>query len=112
MGLSLPSTIVSIPVDLTEDQELAKLEEKGVRGMRCLLAKVPILTSQGRYVSVERILELEDGTIEWHMATSSTPGGSIPTYFVESSMASQIAAVCKSDYSRLMLSRHRMYRTS
>ncbi|KAF7363586.1 DUF3074 domain-containing protein [Mycena sanguinolenta] len=70
-------TIVSIPVDLTEDQELAKLEEKGVRG---------------RYVSVERILELEDGTIEWRMATSSTPGGSIPTYFVESSMASQIAA--------------------
>ncbi|KAJ6502388.1 hypothetical protein C8R45DRAFT_1191192 [Mycena sanguinolenta] len=70
-------TIVSIPVDLTEDQELAKLEEKGVRG---------------RYVSVERILELEDGTIEWRMATSSTPGGSIPSYFVESSMASQIAA--------------------
>ncbi|KAJ7271947.1 hypothetical protein B0H12DRAFT_1092138 [Mycena haematopus] len=69
-------TIVSIPVDLTEDQELAKLEEKGVRG---------------RYVSVERIIELEDGSIEWCMATSSTPGGSIPTYFVERSMAGQIA---------------------
>jgi hypothetical protein len=26
---------------------------------------------------VERILELEDGSIEWHMGTSSTPGGSI-----------------------------------
>ncbi|KAJ7510038.1 hypothetical protein B0H11DRAFT_1845840 [Mycena galericulata] len=69
-------TIVSIPVDLTEDQELAKLEEKGVKG---------------RYVSVERILELEDGNIEWRMATSSTPGGSIPTYFVEKSMAGKIA---------------------
>ncbi|KAF8212061.1 hypothetical protein K438DRAFT_2010351 [Mycena galopus ATCC 62051] len=70
-------TIVSIPVDLTEDQDLAKLEEKGVRG---------------RYVSVERILELEDGTIEWRMATSSTPGGSIPTFIAERSMAGQIAA--------------------
>ncbi|KAJ7685350.1 hypothetical protein DFH06DRAFT_1313662 [Mycena polygramma] len=69
-------TIVSIPVDLTEDQELAKLEEKGVKG---------------RYVSVERLLELEDGSIEWRMATSSTPGGSIPTYFVEKSMGSKIA---------------------
>ncbi|KAF7338158.1 DUF3074 domain-containing protein [Mycena venus] len=75
---SPPRTIVSIPVDLTEDESLAKLEEKGVRG---------------RYVSVERILELEDGNIEWSMATSSTPGGSIPTYFVERSMASQIAEV-------------------
>ncbi|KAF7304955.1 DUF3074 domain-containing protein [Mycena kentingensis (nom. inval.)] len=60
--------IVSIPVDLSGDQELAKLEEKGVRG---------------RYVSVERLLELPDGTTEWRMATSSTPGGSIPTFFVE-----------------------------
>jgi hypothetical protein len=57
---SFSSTIVSIPVDLTEDEALAKLEEKGVKG---------------RYVSVERLLELEDGSIEWRMATSSTPGG-------------------------------------
>ncbi|KAJ7343318.1 hypothetical protein DFH08DRAFT_872354 [Mycena albidolilacea] len=69
-------TIVSIPVDLSEDQELAKLEEKGVKG---------------RYASVERILELEDGNLEWRMATSSTPGGSIPTYFVERSLPGQIA---------------------
>ncbi|KAJ7097774.1 hypothetical protein B0H15DRAFT_619734 [Mycena belliarum] len=69
-------TIVSIPVDLTEDQELAKLEEKGVKG---------------RYVSVERLMELEDGSVEWRMATSSTPGGSIPTYFVERSMDGKIA---------------------
>lgn len=63
---------------MTEDPELAKLEEKG---------------TTGRYVSVERILELEDGSIEWRMATSSTPGGSIPTYFVERSMAGKIAEV-------------------
>ncbi|KAF7294745.1 DUF3074 domain-containing protein [Mycena indigotica] len=68
--------IVSIPVDLSGDEELAKLEEKGVRG---------------RYVSVERLLELPDGTTEWRMATSSTPGGSIPSYFVEKSMDSKIA---------------------
>ncbi|CAK5264665.1 unnamed protein product [Mycena citricolor] len=68
--------IVSIPVDLSEDTELSKLEEKGVKG---------------RYVSVERLLELEDGSLEWRMATSSTPGGSIPTYFVEKSMDSKIA---------------------
>ncbi|KAJ7087876.1 hypothetical protein C8R44DRAFT_820043 [Mycena epipterygia] len=69
-------TIVSIPVDLMEDQDLAKFEEKGVKG---------------RYVSVERILELEDGSIEWRMATSSTPGGSIPSFFVEKSMDGKIA---------------------
>ncbi|KAJ6630602.1 hypothetical protein B0H10DRAFT_2207672 [Mycena sp. CBHHK59/15] len=75
-GTARCGTIVSIPVDLTEDEELTKLEEKGVRG---------------RYVSVERILELDNGEVEWRMATSSTPGGSIPTYFVEKSMAGKIA---------------------
>ncbi|KAJ7273295.1 hypothetical protein C8J57DRAFT_1317471 [Mycena rebaudengoi] len=69
-------TIVSIPVDLTEDIDLAKLEEKGVKG---------------RYVSAERIKELPNGEVEWRMATSSTPGGSIPTYFVERSMPGKIA---------------------
>ncbi|KAL0946697.1 hypothetical protein HGRIS_012884 [Hohenbuehelia grisea] len=77
---SLPrtGTIVSIPIDLSspEDTELAKLEEKGVKG---------------RYVSVERIRELEDGKVEWRMATSSTPGGSIPTFIVERTMAGKIA---------------------
>jgi len=67
--------IVSIPVDLTGD-ESAQLEEKGVKG---------------RYVSIERVKELEDGNVEWTMATSSTPGGNIPTIFVEASMASKIA---------------------
>ncbi|KAG6376205.1 hypothetical protein JVT61DRAFT_2180 [Boletus reticuloceps] len=55
--------IVSVPIDLSADEELAKIEEKGVKG---------------RYVSVERLLELEDGKVEWRMATSSSPGGSIP----------------------------------
>ena len=71
--------IVSIPIDLSADEELAKIEEKGTKG---------------RYVSVERLLELEDGKVEWRMATSSIPGGSIPSFVSESSMPGQIAAVC------------------
>lgn len=72
------SIFVSIPVDLSSDPELAKLEEKGVKG---------------RYVSVESISELSGGNTEWRMATSSSPGGRIPTFIVESSMASSISAV-------------------
>lgn len=69
---------MSIPVDLSGDKELAKLEEKGVKG---------------RYVSVERLQEVEGGKVIWTMATSSTPGGSIPQFVAESSMGSQISAV-------------------
>ncbi|KAJ8519475.1 hypothetical protein ONZ45_g3554 [Pleurotus djamor] len=71
-------TIVSIPIDLSSpgDEEYAKLETKGVKG---------------KYVSVERIRELENGNTEWIMATSSTPGGSIPSFIVESTMASTIS---------------------
>jgi Protein of unknown function (DUF3074) len=72
------SIFVSIPVDLSGDPELAKLEEKGVKG---------------RYVSVESIKELSSGDTEWRMATSSSPGGRIPTFVVESTMASSISAV-------------------
>ncbi|KAE9409455.1 hypothetical protein BT96DRAFT_913046 [Gymnopus androsaceus JB14] len=70
--------IVSIPIDLSapEDAELAKMEEKGVKG---------------RYVSIERIVELEDGSTEWRMATSSTPGGSLPSWLAETSMAGKIS---------------------
>jgi hypothetical protein len=70
--------IISLPVDLSSDPELAQLEEKGVRG---------------RYVSVERLLELPDGKVEWRMATSSTPGGNIPTFVAERSMPSKISDV-------------------
>ncbi|PFH51736.1 hypothetical protein AMATHDRAFT_141975 [Amanita thiersii Skay4041] len=68
--------IVSIPVDISDVDELAKLEEKGVRG---------------RYVSVELFTQLENGNTEWRMATSSTPGGSIPAIIAESTMPSTIA---------------------
>ena len=70
--------IISIPIDLSDDAELAQLEEHGVKG---------------RYTSVERLTELEDGTVEWAMATSSTPGGSIPAFVTERSMPGQIAQV-------------------
>jgi hypothetical protein len=68
--------IISIPIDLSEDVELAKLEEKGVRG---------------RYVGVERLTELKNGNTEWLMATSSVAGGLVPSIFVESSMNKTIA---------------------
>ncbi|KAF9782601.1 hypothetical protein BJ322DRAFT_162951 [Thelephora terrestris] len=59
--------VVSIPINLssTEDEELAALEEKGVKG---------------RYASVEHILELPDDKVEWRMATSSSPGGLVPQF--------------------------------
>ena len=69
---------MSIPIDLSADEELAKIEERGTKG---------------RYVSVERLLELGDGRVEWRMATSSTPGGKIPSFVSEASMPGQIAAV-------------------
>jgi hypothetical protein len=75
------SLFVSIPIDLSSDPELAKLEEKGVKG---------------RYVSAESIKRLPNGNTEWRMATSSTPGGRIPTFIVESTMASSISAVSTS----------------
>ena len=65
-------------MDISSDPELAKLEEKGVKG---------------RYVSVESIKELSGGDTEWRMATSSSPGGRIPAFVVESLMASSISAV-------------------
>ena len=70
--------IVSIPVDVTGEEEYAKLEEKGVKW---------------RYASVERLQELENGKVEWRMATSSTPGGNIPQFIADSSMASTISHV-------------------
>ena len=79
----LDSYFIQIPVDLSEDAELAKKEEKGVKG---------------RYVSVERLAELENGKVEWRMATSSSPGGSLPSFLVESTMAGQIAAVSSSRF--------------
>ena len=72
--------VVSLTLDLSSpgDEALHAFEEKGVKG---------------RYVSVERVMELENGNTEWRMAVSSTPGGSIPTYFVESTMPKTIASV-------------------
>jgi len=77
--LSSPRTglFITIPIDLSSDPELAKFEEKGVKG---------------RYVSVESIKQLSNGNTEWRMATSSSPGGRIPTFVVESTMASTISA--------------------
>lgn len=73
--------MVSIPVDLTVpgSEDLLKLEKSGVKG---------------RYVSIERFQELEDGKTEWRMATSSVSGGNIPTFLAESMIDEKIAHVC------------------
>lgn len=77
------SLFISIPVDLTSEPDLAKLEDNGVKG---------------RYVSVECLTELPSGETEWRMATSSSPGGRIPAFIVNSTMASAISAVSISHY--------------
>ena len=94
------SIFVSIPVDLSSDPELAKLEEQGVKG---------------RYVSVESIKELSSGNTEWRMATSSSPGGRIPAFVVESTMASTISEVSMPSFNhagREVLISHACDRTS
>jgi hypothetical protein len=48
---------------------------------------------RGRYVSVERFLEAKDGSVEWRMATSSTPDGLIPQWLVEKTLPNSIANV-------------------
>ncbi|TCD62180.1 hypothetical protein EIP91_007264 [Steccherinum ochraceum] len=70
--------IVSIPIDLSapEYADLARKEEKGIKG---------------RYTSVERLMELPNGKVEWRMATCSTPGGNIPQFVAEKTMASKIS---------------------
>lgn len=73
--------IVSVPVDLSDDPELKKLEEKGI---------------QARYVSVELLKELPDGKVEWRMATSSRAEGNLPQFLTERAMPSSIANVCSS----------------
>lgn len=68
--------IISLPIDLSDEKDLASKEQKGVRA---------------RYVSVEYIKGLPDGNTEWSMATSSSIGGLMPNIIVEMSMASSIA---------------------
>ncbi|KAH8926681.1 hypothetical protein BT69DRAFT_1331081 [Atractiella rhizophila] len=51
---------------------------------------------RGKYVSAEVVAEVKDPEtgskyLEWRMATSSTPGGSIPTSIVESTLPKTIA---------------------
>ncbi|KAF8881616.1 hypothetical protein BD779DRAFT_1445399, partial [Infundibulicybe gibba] len=69
--------IISIPVDVSspEDKNLAELEERGKREVCC----------------VEHIKEMAGDIIEWRMATCGDPGGFIPRFVVEKTMAMRIA---------------------
>ncbi|TFK38456.1 hypothetical protein BDQ12DRAFT_606116, partial [Crucibulum laeve] len=72
--------IMTIPVDLSSNSNrtLAELEEKGVKG---------------RYVSVEHIKELNGSVIEWRRIASGDPGGLIPRFYVERTMAEKMIEV-------------------
>ena len=71
---------MSVPISLSspEDEELATLEEKGVKG---------------RYASVERILELPGDRVEWRMALASSPGGLIPQFITDSVVPQEVSKV-------------------
>lgn len=72
--------VVSVPIALSspEDDDLAALEEKGVKG---------------RYASVERILELPGDKVEWRMAVSGSSGGLIPQFIADSVMPKEVSKV-------------------
>ncbi|KAG9125183.1 hypothetical protein FRC07_008660 [Ceratobasidium sp. 392] len=67
--------VISLPLNVFADGELRAKEPQGVRG---------------RYVSVERVKEV-DGQVEWAMATMSNPGGRIPIFLSDSQMPSKIS---------------------
>lgn len=71
---------MSIPITLSspEDENLAALEEKGVKG---------------RYASVERILELPGDKVEWRMAAASSAGGLIPQPVTDFAMPEAVSRV-------------------
>ena len=46
---------------------------------------------RGKYVSVERVIELDGGAVQWRMATSSDAGGNIPRFVTNASLPNSIA---------------------
>ena len=71
---------MSIPITLSSpgDEELAALEEKGVKG---------------HYASVQCIVELPGDKVEWRMATSNSAGGLIPQFITDAVLPEAIAKV-------------------
>ncbi|ELU37359.1 hypothetical protein AG1IA_08622 [Rhizoctonia solani AG-1 IA] len=71
--------VISLPLDVSADQDLKEKEPRGVRG---------------HYVSVERVKEIDGITpLVPSMATRSSPGGLIPTFLSEPAMPSKISEV-------------------
>ncbi|KAF8680931.1 hypothetical protein RHS04_03691 [Rhizoctonia solani] len=69
--------VISLPLDVSADQDLKEKEPRGVRG---------------HYVSVERVKEIDGITpLVPSMATRSSPGGLIPTFLSEPAMPSKIS---------------------
>jgi hypothetical protein len=75
--------IVTIPIDLSSKstQNLAEVEEKGVRGL---------------YVCVEHMQEMAGDVIEWRRVACLDPGGCIPKFMVQKSTLNKLIEVSSS----------------
>lgn len=61
---------------------------------------------KGKYAAVEWIKELDDGRVEWRMATTSEPGGMIPGFLASGAIPGAIANVSLSEILLSQLSRY------
>ncbi|KIM20131.1 hypothetical protein M408DRAFT_148686 [Serendipita vermifera MAFF 305830] len=68
--------VLSTPVNVSSDPEIAKEEYNATKGA---------------FSAVERVKEMPDGSINWRMITTSTPGGYIPQFVVDRSLPAKIA---------------------
>lgn len=68
--------VVQIPINLSSSpNSLYSNESNKTKGETAEQKKSVVM---GRYVSVERCVEKEDGSINWEMATASDAEGSVP----------------------------------
>lgn len=70
--------VISVPFDTSSDEAMMSMEERGIKG---------------KYAAIERITELEDGSVEWRVATTTTVGGYVPDWFTARAVPAAIAEV-------------------
>lgn len=78
--------VVQLPVDVSGSEDALKGKDHAFRTDHGHPHVV-----RGRYASVERLRKLDDGRVEWLMATSSAAGGNIPQFVQDMSIPGQIA---------------------
>ncbi|EJD44162.1 hypothetical protein AURDEDRAFT_152230 [Auricularia subglabra TFB-10046 SS5] len=77
--------VVQLPVDVSGSDELKGTDH----AFRTDHGHAHVV--RGRYASAERLRKLDDGRVEWLMATSSAAGGNIPQFVQDMSIPGQIA---------------------